>query len=520
MAMLPPSVATVTAARMEGGADSATLAFDVSAPVSAHPSAHVSAHVSADMSATLSPAAFVLVDPDRAIIDLPQVDFAMDAAAGRPAAGPRAKGRAALVSSFRFGLLAPGRSRIVIDLGAPAKIVSASVRTIEGRSRLVVELARTDRAAFRAAARAAVSADRFAAPAPAVASQPAAADAVTIVLDPGHGGPDTGAIVNGVVEKDIALAFASRLAAKLGATGTFKVVMTRSSDVFIPLSERVRIAREAGAALMVSVHADTLPETGDVGGATVYTVSDKASDAYAAKVAAKENAADTTVGVDGQADTADVNDILFDLTRQETRAYSHVFARTLVNYWKVAGRLNKNPQRAAGFVVLKAPDVPSVLLELGYLSNATGRRLAHLGGMARAGDRAHGRGHRRLLRRPAGARQGAGRRPHAFEGHVFEGRAFEGGAFEAGQRRARALTADDAADLVARWPQAGDPGLPRSINPRARAQAQLGTQKRPRTPPRREARGHRRTRCAGSPARQDFARKARDACVSSLVSSA
>ena len=86
-------------------------------------------------------------------------------------------------------------------------------------------------------------------------------------------------------------------------------------------------------------------------------------------MAAKENEADATVGVDGQADVADVNDILFDLTRQETRAYSHVFARTLVNYWKVAGRLNKNPQRAAGFVVLKAPDVPSVLLELGYLSS-------------------------------------------------------------------------------------------------------------------------------------------------------
>ena len=100
-------------------------------------------------------------------------------------------------------------------------------------------------------------------------------------------------------------------------------------------------------------------------------MSDKASDAYAAKVAAKENDADAAVGVDGRADVADVNDILFDLTRQETRAYSHVFARTLVNYWKVAGRLNKNPQRAAGFVVLKAPDVPSVLLELGYLSSKT-----------------------------------------------------------------------------------------------------------------------------------------------------
>ena len=359
-----PSVATVTGALVENTAEGATLAFDVSA--------------------TVSPTAFVLADPDRAIIDLPQVDFTMDPMTGRaPARGAKAVGRTGLVASFRFGLLAPGRSRIVVDLGAPAKIVSASVRTAEGRSRLVVELARTDRATFRTLARARIttaraeavhaSPDGLAAGGPTRSSSGTATapDAVTIVLDPGHGGPDTGAIVNGVVEKEVALAFASELAAKLQATGTFKVVMTRSTDVFIPLSERVRVAREANAALMVSIHADTLPETGDVSGATVYTVSDKASDAYAAKVAAKENAADATVGVDGQADTADVNDILFDLTRQETRAYSHVFARTLVNYWKVAGRLNKNPQRAAGFVVLKAPDVPSVLLELGYLSNAT-----------------------------------------------------------------------------------------------------------------------------------------------------
>ena len=176
-------------------------------------------------------------------------------------------------------------------------------------------------------------------------------------------------MVNGVIEKDVTLAFANSLAAKLRAHGGFNVVMTRDTDVFIPLAGRVQVARDAKAALMISIHADTLPETADVSGATVYTVSDRASDAYAAKVAAKENAADAAAGSEGQGDTADVNDILFDLTRQETRAYSHVFARTLVNYWKVAGRLNKNPQRAAGFVVLKAPDVPSVLLELGYLSN-------------------------------------------------------------------------------------------------------------------------------------------------------
>ena len=238
----------------------------------------------------------------------------------------------------------------------------------------MVELVRTDEAAFHTAAVGGTARANTiqASAAPLIAPSVSAAPGLpTIVLDPGHGGPDTGAIVNGVIEKDVALAFARMLASKLEATGSFKVVLTRPNDVFIPLSERVRIARAEQAALMISIHADTLPETADVSGATVYTVSDKASDAYAATVAAKENAADTAVGVDGQPDTADVNDILFDLTRQETRAYSHVFARTLVNYWKVAGRLNKNPQRAAGFVVLKAPDVPSVLLELGYLSSQT-----------------------------------------------------------------------------------------------------------------------------------------------------
>lgn len=346
-AATPHVAVTVTGVHREDGADKATLSFDLSASV--------------------EPSAFVLAGPDRAVVDLPQVDFALDPAAGKTPP-TRRRGRAGLVGAFRFGLVAPGRSRIVVDLAEPARVVAAKVVQTDGKSTLVLSLARTDAASFKAAARSeALSA--VAAPAP-VAAAPPVPGKSTIVLDPGHGGPDTGAIVNGVVEKDVALAFAKMLASKLEASGQFNVVMTRASDVFIPLSERVHVARSANAALMVSIHCDTLPETGDVGGATVYTVSDKASDAYAAKVAAKENDADAAGGVERATDTADVNDILFDLTRQETRAYSHVFARTLVNYWKVAGRLNKNPQRSAGFVVLKAPDVPSVLVELGYLSNA------------------------------------------------------------------------------------------------------------------------------------------------------
>jgi N-acetylmuramoyl-L-alanine amidase len=129
------------------------------------------------------------------------------------------------------------------------------------------------------------------------------------------------------------------------------------------------MARDQKVALFVSIHADTLAEAADVSGATVYTVSDRASDAEAARVAEKENQADSAAGIEHAEDASEVSDILFDLTRRETRAYSHVFAHTLVNYWKATARLNKNPQRSAGFRVLKAPDVPSVLLELGYLSN-------------------------------------------------------------------------------------------------------------------------------------------------------
>ena len=324
------------------------------------------AQLSFDLTQAVTPTAFVLADPDRVIVDLPQVGFGVDPGVGKLGSGRGRHGSRGLIGSFRFGLMAPGRSRIVIDLAEPARIAVAAVKVSNGRPKLEIELAKTDRASFRASARDLGQGAKTAVASPSPVPLPGKA---TIVIDAGHGGPDTGAMVNGVVEKDVTLAFAKMLAGKLDASGHFNVVLTRSTDVFIPLRERAGLARRSAAALMVSVHADTLPESTDVSGATVYTVSDKASDAYAAKVAAKENEADSAVGIDGQADTADVNDILFDLTRRETRAYSHVFARTLVNYWKVAGRLNKPPQRAAGFVVLKAPDVPSVLLELGYLSS-------------------------------------------------------------------------------------------------------------------------------------------------------
>jgi N-acetylmuramoyl-L-alanine amidase len=235
--------------------------------------------------------------------------------------------------------------------------------------RLLIELAPTDRQSFDTAA-AAANVFGLSAKKPQIAALPAQGPSSkpVIVLDPGHGGVDLGASsAHGDIEKDIVLDFATALAAKLESQGRYKVVLTRGADVFIPLNERVQIARDANAALFVSIHADTLYEA-HVQGATVYTVSERASDSEAARLADKENQADAAAGVVTE-DVAEVHDILQDLTRRETRAYSHMFSRTLVALWKKAAQLNKNPQRSAGFRVLKALDVPSVLLELGYLSN-------------------------------------------------------------------------------------------------------------------------------------------------------
>lgn len=354
------SAPLAVAAHIEANGDVTRLTFDLSSPVSAQ--------------------AFVLANPDRLIIDLPEVNFQIEPDIGLR---PRGKGKtgpqkplAGVVSSYRFGLLAPGKSRIVVDLAQPARAVRVEAQPLadaNGPARLVIELQPVDRAAFRAAA--AQNARRSAAgdgnqaenaprPLPGKSAKP------VIVIDPGHGGVDTGAVsASRAVEKHVVFDFARQLAEKLEASGRFQIVLTRRSDVFISLNERVRIARAANAALFVSIHADMLHEVSSVTGATVYTVSDRASDAEAARVAEQENQADAAAGQEADETMGDVADILFDLTRRETRAYSHVFARSLVERWKTSARLNKNPQRSAGFRVLKAPDVPSVLLEIGYLSS-------------------------------------------------------------------------------------------------------------------------------------------------------
>jgi N-acetylmuramoyl-L-alanine amidase len=252
-----------------------------------------------DLTTSVAARAHVLADPDRVIVDLPEVNFQLDPALGLPAAGKatsvrkpakgaKTPGLDGLVSSFRFGLVAVGKSRIVIDLAGPARVLRAvSEPGLEGRgARLIIELARTDRGSFLAAA-ASAGLERATVPPP--TPGPAASGegaAPMVVLDAGHGGIDTGALgASGALEKDIVFEFAKALAARLEAGKKVRVSLTRDSDVFISLGERVRRARAAGASLFISIHADTLTDDRSVSGATVYTASDKASDAEAARVA-------------------------------------------------------------------------------------------------------------------------------------------------------------------------------------------------------------------------------------------
>src|SRR5215469_3170949 len=318
-----------------------------------------------DLSRKIDLHVFSLADPYRVVIDIPQVTFRLP-----PKAGETGRG---LIKAFRFGLVMPGGSRIVIDLVKPARVDKAFVvDPADGApARLVLELAATERENFL---RKIALDQRFAhaQPPPSREQQPSSGDArPLVVLDPGHGGIDTGTKgPNGQTEKDIVLDFAKRLKEKIETAGKYRVLLTRSEDSFVPLAERVRFAREAGAALFISIHADSLPHReGDAQGATVYTLSETATDPAAARLAEQENRADVIAGVDLKDQPDDVAGILIDLAQRETKTFSVQFAHKLVSTMKKTVRLHKEPIKSAGFRVLRAPDVPSVLVELGYVSN-------------------------------------------------------------------------------------------------------------------------------------------------------
>lgn len=308
----------------------------------------------------------LLENPDRIVIHLDGVVFP----AGASLSATKGQGP---VSAWRAGLVILGQSRIVLDLAKPATVERIDVVRQAGVPRLVVQIHATDRARFseRAAADRALRATaRQDAPSDGAVPRDAKAKPL-LVIDPGHGGIDPGASgLKGEAEKDLVLAVAKAIKAVIEQDGRIEVQLTREDDRFIPLGERVAFGRSRGAALFVSLHADSLVGEKDVRGASVYTLSDRASDANAARAAEKENRADLLAGVDVTDEQKDgVDDILFDLARRETRLFSQTVARRSVAALENGARVHKTPLRSAGFRVLRAPDMPSILVELGYLSN-------------------------------------------------------------------------------------------------------------------------------------------------------
>jgi N-acetylmuramoyl-L-alanine amidase len=353
-----------------------------------------------DLDKTIQFSAFALADPYRVVVDMPQISFQLAAGIGTAGRG--------LIKAFRYGVVMPGGSRIVFDLTGPAKIANSYVLVAANGQppRLVLELEEVDRTSFVQALAAASrpelrpaigdAADTAAVEGAAAAKPAASADLrPVVVIDPGHGGIDNGTQAGGESEKSLVLGFGLALRDRLEKSGKYRVVMTRTDDSFIPLTDRVRIARNQSAALFVSIHADALPRReGDAQGATIYTLSDRASDAEAERLAEAENKADAIGGVNLTEEPTDVADILIDLAQRETRTFSNRFARLLMGEMKNTVRMHKHPLKSAGFRVLKAPDVPSVLIELGYVSNKGDRehlvsenwRSRTVGSMAQAID--------------------------------------------------------------------------------------------------------------------------------------
>jgi N-acetylmuramoyl-L-alanine amidase len=318
-----------------------------------------------DLSHKIDIRAFTLANPYRVVLDMPQVTFQFPSKAGEVGRG--------LIKAFRFGLVMQGGSRMVIDLVRPAQVDMAFVlgAANDQPARLVLHLTATDREAFMRNVALESRAPEGSKPQTPPETKVNGDSRPLVVIDPGHGGIDNGTrAASGEMEKTIVLEFSQLLRDKIEKAGKYRVLMTRTDDTFVALGDRVQFARARQAALFISIHADALRRReGDAQGATVYTLSERASDPRAARLAEAENQADVIAGLDLSNEEKDVAGILIDLARRETKTFSVQFAQTVVGTLKNATRLHQHPLKSARFVVLKAPDVPSVLVELGYVSN-------------------------------------------------------------------------------------------------------------------------------------------------------
>lgn len=313
--------------------------------------------------------------PHRLVIDLPEANFGFD----KETLEPRG-----LVTEVRYGLIAKNRSRLILNVKGPFQVEKLEILKNESSAgyRMVVDIvAGSERAFSQKIAEQNVSVDKSDSEAGgAESAEPTISDSLgsphvfTVMIDPGHGGIDSGAeSASGTLEKNVTLLFGSELRDALKKNKNINVLMSRDEDVFLRLGERVRMAREHEADLFISLHADTIQHK-EIRGATVYTLSDQASDAAAKAMAERENNSDASAGIYSQ-EAPVVHDILMELTQRETHAFSLNFANGLIATLQGKVNLINNPHRFAGFQVLRAPDVPSVLVEIGYLSNKEDEKL-------------------------------------------------------------------------------------------------------------------------------------------------
>ncbi len=306
---------------------------------------------------------FTLDEPRRLVLDFNEVDWTgLDPEA--LAEGSRK------VSALRFGTIRPGWSRMVLDLAAPLKVDTAALETEPtGRATVLLRLVPATREEYAAAAGAPEGA--LFAPLegiPAQRPRPVGEGPLVVVLDPGHGGIDPGAERGEVAEADLMLTFARELKEALLRAGGFEVVLTREGDEFVPLEARISIARAAGADVFLSLHADALV-AGRATGATIYTLSERATDIASQKLAERHDRADLLAGVDLTRQDDVIAGVLMDLARTETVPRTDALADALVEGLASTIGVHKRPRLSAGFSVLKAPDIPSVLIELGFISS-------------------------------------------------------------------------------------------------------------------------------------------------------
>ena len=313
---------------------------------------------------------FSLDSPQRLVVDFREIDWT--------GVEQAALDQSRIAQDIRFGTFQTRWSRLIVDLDEPVTLKTAEMKTFQqdGTATLTLKFETTDPETFAEKSGAPVGSvwDATAA-APSLPAPTPDDGPLTVVIDPGHGGIDPGAVQGGVHEADLMLQLAIELAEALNRTGSVRAILTRDADVFVPLEGRMSIARAAKADLLISLHADAL-EVDQARGGSVYTLNAEGSDLASARMAERHERGDLLAGVDLSGQDDRVATVLMDLARTQTEPQSQRFADAAVEGLRAAGaRLNSKPRREGRLAVLNAPDFASVLIEVGFLSNASDREM-------------------------------------------------------------------------------------------------------------------------------------------------